>query len=63
MMPCKNEFCNWCAYKSLCPEFNDPNEINKKLVQIKEEKKKISEILDGVKSKIDEKEDKIQDVK
>ena len=40
MMPCKNEFCNWCAYKSLCPEFNDPNEINKKLVQIKEEKKK-----------------------
>ena len=39
MMPCKNEFCNWCAYKSLCPEFNDPNEINKKLAQIKEEKK------------------------
>lgn len=39
MMPCKNEFCNWCAYKSLCPEFTDPNVVVKKLQQIKEEKK------------------------
>ena len=39
MFPCKNEFCNWCAYKSLCPEFNDPREVERKLQQIKEEKK------------------------
>ena len=23
MSPMVNEYCNWCAYKSYCPEFND----------------------------------------
>lgn len=39
MVPSRNEYCNWCAYKSLCPEFCDPMVIENKIQQIKEEKK------------------------
>jgi RecB family exonuclease len=31
----RNEFCNWCPYKSLCPEFNDPLVIEENLKKIK----------------------------
>ena len=37
--PSKNEFCNWCAYKELCPEFADSRLIEQKIQKIKEEKK------------------------
>ena len=38
LKPMQNEFCNWCAYKSLCPEFEDPYTVNKKLEEIKASK-------------------------
>tara|TARA_R110002020_G_scaffold9704_8_gene38015 strand:+ start:531 stop:1208 length:678 start_codon:yes stop_codon:yes gene_type:complete len=37
--PCRNEYCNWCAYKSLCPLFADSRDIDKKIQTIKEERK------------------------
>lgn len=44
MRPSRNDFCNWCAYKSVCPEFNDPmtcqHKIETLLEQKKEQKKK-----------------------
>ena len=40
LQPCRNEFCNWCAYKSLCPLFADSRDIEKKIQVIKEERKK-----------------------
>lgn len=30
----RNEFCNWCPYKSLCPEFNQPEVIEENLKRI-----------------------------
>jgi len=27
----ENQFCNWCSYKSLCPIFNQPYDIQKRL--------------------------------
>lgn len=31
----RNEFCNWCAYKSLCPEFNEPSVIEENIKKLK----------------------------
>jgi CRISPR/Cas system-associated exonuclease Cas4 (RecB family) len=31
----RNEFCNWCPYKSLCPEFNDGFVIEENLKKLK----------------------------
>jgi len=42
MKPSRNEFCNWCAYKSACPEFNDPMQCNKKIEELKAKKKSFS---------------------
>tara|TARA_R110002110_G_scaffold68830_4_gene186107 strand:- start:318 stop:1100 length:783 start_codon:yes stop_codon:yes gene_type:complete len=39
LKPMINDFCNWCAFKSLCPEFEDPFTVNKKLEEIKISKK------------------------
>lgn len=33
-MPCRNQFCNNCAYKDLCPEFNNPIDIKKRLDEL-----------------------------
>jgi RecB family exonuclease len=35
----RNEFCNWCPYKGLCPEFNDPLVIEESLKKLKESSK------------------------
>lgn len=35
MKPNRNDFCNWCAYKSACPEFNTLNEVTKKVDELK----------------------------
>lgn len=29
--PSENKFCNWCSYKSICPVFNSPNEVEGRL--------------------------------
>jgi len=34
----QNKFCNWCAYKSLCPEFTDSCLIEHRLKESKEKK-------------------------
>lgn len=34
----RNKFCNWCDYKNICPEFNDPNDC---IVRIDEIKKRM----------------------
>jgi CRISPR/Cas system-associated exonuclease Cas4 (RecB family) len=39
LCPSKNDFCNWCAYKELCPEFNDSRLVESKLQKIKNDKK------------------------
>ena len=38
----QNQFCNWCGYKDLCPEFVDPLSIENKIQRIKEDRKKTS---------------------
>ena len=38
MKPNRNDFCNWCAYKSACPEFNPINEVTKKVEELKAKK-------------------------
>ena len=39
----RNEFCNWCAYKSACPEFNSPDKVEKVVCELKEKKKRLDE--------------------
>jgi radical SAM protein with 4Fe4S-binding SPASM domain len=39
----RNEFCNWCAYKSACPEFCTMQEVNKKIEELKAKKKALKE--------------------
>ena len=39
LKPSRNEFCNWCAYKGLCPEYNDPQTCTKKFEELKSKKK------------------------
>jgi RecB family exonuclease len=41
--PSRNEFCNWCAYKGLCPEYNDPHTCKKNLEDLKARKKMLAE--------------------
>ena len=33
--PSKNEFCNWCGYSSLCPEYSTPQKIMESLKVVK----------------------------
>jgi len=35
----RNDFCNWCAYKSVCPEFNSSHEVEKRIKKLKPKKK------------------------
>jgi len=42
MKPSRNDFCNWCAYKSACPEFNNPMQCAKKIEELKAKKKSFS---------------------
>ena len=35
MIPSRNTFCNWCGYKYVCPIFNDPHLVSKRLVEAK----------------------------
>jgi RecB family exonuclease len=35
LVPMRNNFCNWCQYKSLCPEFNDSCLVNHRLEEAK----------------------------
>tara|TARA_R100000951_G_scaffold74617_2_gene62874 strand:+ start:377 stop:1162 length:786 start_codon:yes stop_codon:yes gene_type:complete len=39
MRPNRNDFCNWCAYKSACPEFCSTHEVQKKVEELKANKK------------------------
>lgn len=39
----RNDFCNWCAYKGACPEFNDQATCTKKIDELKERKKMLNE--------------------
>ena len=38
MKPSRNEFCNWCAYKTACPEFCTMHEVSKKIEELKAKK-------------------------
>ena len=38
MKPNRNDFCNWCAYKTCCPEFNSPQACSKKIEELKASK-------------------------
>jgi len=38
----RNEFCNWCAYKTACPEFCTMHEVQKTIEELKARKKKKS---------------------
>tara|TARA_R110002020_G_scaffold379488_6_gene590771 strand:- start:19098 stop:19880 length:783 start_codon:yes stop_codon:yes gene_type:complete len=38
LTPVQNDFCNWCAFKSICPEFTDPFTVGKRLEEIKQQK-------------------------
>jgi putative RecB family exonuclease len=40
--PIRNNFCKWCGYQSLCPEFNDQMVVNKRVQKLDEEKRKKS---------------------
>jgi len=40
LCPVRNQFCNWCAYKSLCPEFTEHTLIEHRLKESKEKNKK-----------------------
>jgi len=39
MLPSRNDFCNWCAYKTACPEFNNPMKCAKTIEELKAKKK------------------------
>ena len=36
----RNDFCNWCAYKTACPEFCTMHEVQAKIEELKTKKKK-----------------------
>ena len=42
MKPSRNEFCNWCPYKTACPEFCTMSQVNKKIDELKAKKKSSS---------------------
>tara|TARA_A100001515_G_scaffold138741_1_gene132596 strand:+ start:352 stop:1038 length:687 start_codon:yes stop_codon:yes gene_type:complete len=35
LVPMRNQFCNWCSYKSLCPEFTECSLIEQRLTEAK----------------------------
>jgi RecB family exonuclease len=35
LYPTKNDFCNWCSYKSICPLYNDPEVVKGRLDECK----------------------------
>ena len=37
---CKNEFCWWCGYSKLCPEFTPPEKITEALKYVKKSKRR-----------------------
>ena len=39
MKPSRNEFCNWCAYKTACPEFCTMHDVSKTIEELKAKKK------------------------
>ena len=39
LVPMKNQYCNWCSYKSLCPEFTETCLVEQRLREAKEVKK------------------------
>ena len=39
LVPIRNQYCNWCSYKSLCPEFTESCLIEQRLTEAKEKKK------------------------
>ena len=39
LVPMRNQFCNWCSYKSLCPEFTEGCLIEKRLDEAKKKPK------------------------
>lgn len=43
MKPSRNEFCNWCAYKPICSEFNDIHTCQKGIEDLKVRKKLLAE--------------------
>jgi len=38
--PMKNQFCDWCGYKSMCPLFNDEASIKKRIEEVRNAAKK-----------------------
>jgi len=38
LVPIRNQFCNWCSYKSLCPEFTSTCLIEKRIDELKSKK-------------------------
>jgi putative RecB family exonuclease len=42
MKPSRNEFCNWCAYKTACPEFCTTQQVHKTIEELKARKKSSS---------------------
>lgn len=39
LVPIRNQYCNWCSYKSLCPEFTENALIEQRLDEVKSKKK------------------------
>ena len=39
LVPIRNQYCNWCSYKSLCPEFTENTLIQQRLDEVKKAKK------------------------
>lgn len=39
MKPSRNEFCSWCQYQTICPEFNDSFTCEKRKEELKAKKK------------------------
>ena len=35
----QNQFCNWCGYKNLCPEFNSGRLCEERIQSLKDAKK------------------------
>ena len=38
LVPMRNQFCNWCSYKSLCTEFNECSLVEHRLTEAKKKK-------------------------
>ncbi len=39
LVPIRNQYCNWCSYKSLCPEFTESCLIKHRIDEMKNSKK------------------------